>query len=135
MLKKILIVDDEPNIVKTLQSRLSFEKYGVVTAVDGLDGYEKAVAEQPDLIILDALMPGLTGYELVKKLRERDDKLAHIPIIVITARPSIKKFFSVWQIHGFLGKPFRTEDLLAQVHRFLRDTGEQSEHGTDAQNT
>ncbi|MDP3920499.1 MAG: response regulator transcription factor [Candidatus Omnitrophota bacterium] len=121
MPKKILIVDDEPNILKALESRLAHEKYAVVIASNGREGYEMAASEQPDLIIVDALMPEMTGYQLVDKLRERTDKMAKVPIIVISARPSIKKFFSIWKIHAFLEKPFGPEDLMARVRECLGD--------------
>ena len=67
--KKILIVEDEKILTKTMEERLSLEGFDVVKAYDGLEGLEKAMSENPDLIILDILLPNMNGIEMLKKLR------------------------------------------------------------------
>jgi len=84
MSKKILIVDDEPNIVKMVESRLKAEGYEIVTARDGQEGLDAARKEKPDLIILDIMMPKLDGYEVCRMLRA-DIQYNAIPIVMLTA--------------------------------------------------
>ena len=80
--RKILIVDDEKNIVDIIAFNLKKEGYTVITAADGEEGVQKAMEENPDLILLDIMMPKLDGYEVCKKIREKKNT----PIIMLTAR-------------------------------------------------
>lgn len=80
--RKILVVDDEKKIVDIIAYNLKKEGYAVLTAADGAEGYEKAVNENPDLILLDVMMPVLDGYDTCRKIR----KTLNTPIIMLTAR-------------------------------------------------
>jgi len=120
MAQKILIIDDEPSLIMLLRSRLLRRKYEVVTAADGVEGLEKAKSEKPDLIILDVLMPGLSGYQLVEKLREYEGTGRKTPIIVISARQHMKDFFKMEDILSFLVKPLNAEVLLSQIEEALQ---------------
>lgn len=80
--RKILIVDDEKNIVDIIAFNLKKEGYTVITATDGEEGVQKAMEENPDLILLDIMMPKMDGYEVCKKIREKKNT----PIIMLTAR-------------------------------------------------
>ena len=80
--RKILIVDDEKNIVDIIAFNLKKEGYTVITAADGEEGVQKAMEENPDLILLDIMMPKMDGYEVCKKIREKKNT----PIIMLTAR-------------------------------------------------
>ena len=113
--KKVLIIDDEPVIVKFLSNRLAANGYKVVTAEDGEEGYLKIKVEMPDLVLSDILMPRLTGYDLVQKLKKEKDGTEKIPVLIMTAKPSMKDFFSDWEIHGFIPKPIVPEDLLQKI--------------------
>ena len=83
MAKKVLVVDDDPNTVTFLSVALETNGYEPVTAVDGKDGFEKAVAEKPDLILLDVMMPKRTGFTLFKKLRKTEG-MEKVPVIMLT---------------------------------------------------
>ena len=81
--KRVLVVDDEPNIVDILRFNLEREGYEVITASDGLEGLSQARSQGPDLILLDVMMPEMDGFQVCQELR-REDKLT--PIIMLTAR-------------------------------------------------
>ena len=82
---KILVVDDEPNIVQTLKDRLEMNEYAVVTACNGDEGLKKVHQERPDLILLDVIMPILDGHEMLEKLRQNEWG-QDISVIMLTAR-------------------------------------------------
>src|SRR5215471_2359646 len=80
---KILIVEDEPNMVAGLRDNFEYEGYTVITALDGVEGLQRALDESPDLVVLDVMMPRMSGLEVCKQLRA---KRGSIPIIMLTAR-------------------------------------------------
>ncbi len=82
---RILIVEDEPNMVAGLRDNFEFEGYQVITAPDGVTGLERALSESPDLFILDVMMPRMSGLDVCKQLKS---KRPSIPIIMLTARTS-----------------------------------------------
>src|SRR5262245_2555489 len=86
---RILLVDDEPSIVKMVGKRLEVEGVEVLIAVDGQDGLTKARAESPDLIVLDLMLPQLNGYEVCTMLKQ-DTRYRHIPIVLFTAKAQEK---------------------------------------------
>jgi len=86
-MKRILVIDDLPENVFMLQDRLENEGYEVVTAYDGKTGIAKATNDMPDLILLDVMMPEMTGIEACRILKQ-DPATADIPIIIVTAKPS-----------------------------------------------
>jgi len=83
--KRILLIEDEPDILKTTAILLQTEGFEVLTAIDGIEGLEKARTENPDLIITDIMLPKLDGYKLCRMLKF-DEKYKNIPIIFFTAR-------------------------------------------------
>lgn len=117
--KTILLIDDEPNILKLLGKRLEANGYDVITAADGLEGYKKIKELKPDLVISDILMPHLTGYELLGRMKKEKDGTQDIPVIIITAKGKMREFFSDWQIHAFLTKPVIPAELLGKVRELL----------------
>jgi DNA-binding response OmpR family regulator len=122
MAYKILIVDDEPDILEMLNIRLSKNGYDVVTAVTGEECLEKTYAERPDLILLDVLLPGMSGLEVSKRLKN-DDSTKNIPIIMVTALIG-KDAAQTGLDRGakyFISKPFDPEELLAQIKRILEE--------------
>ena len=82
---RILLVDDEPSIVKMIGKRLEVEGYDVVVAVDGQEVLDKATTQTPDLIILDLMLPKLNGFEVCSRLKQ-DQQSRHIPIIIFTGK-------------------------------------------------
>lgn len=118
MKKKILVIDDEPNIMEVVQNRLEANDYIVVTAVDGEEGLEVARRERPDLILLDILMPRMDGYSFVLNLR-RDPALSRTPVIVLSAKDRMQGKFWLEGVTDYLLKPFKAEELLDKIRRYL----------------
>jgi len=113
---KILVVDDEPDIVRSLSIRLGSVGYEVSTAMDGLNATRKAIEEQPDLILLDIGMPAGNGHEVVERLRNIEET-CHIPIIYLTACTSDADYRKAREggVCKFITKPFDSDILLAAV--------------------
>ncbi|MBN1521145.1 MAG: response regulator [Candidatus Aureabacteria bacterium] len=120
MSRKILIVDDEPNIVFMLSHRLKQSGYEVVTGRDGQEALEMARKENPDIIILDLMLPKMNGYTVCGLLK-RDAAFSKIPVIMLTARAqeSDKKQGREAGADAYVKKPFKSEELLDIIERFL----------------
>jgi CheY-like chemotaxis protein len=121
MSKKILVADDEPDILRAIQFRLSKRGYEVVVATNGQEALDKIDQTKPDLVLLDFLMPVFSGLEVCKRLKENTSS-KKIPIIIISASPdrmSGKQMLS-FHIDGWIIKPFETEGLFQTVERFLQ---------------
>jgi DNA-binding response OmpR family regulator len=118
---KILVVEDEPNMVVGLRDNFEFEGYEVITARDGIEGLERALEESPDLVVLDVMMPRMSGLEVCKQLRA---KRASIPIIMLTARgQEVDKVVGLeLGADDYVTKPFSIRELLARVKAVLRRT-------------
>lgn len=118
--KKILIVDDEKNIANIIAFNLKKEGYQVVMAGDGQEGVEKAFSENPDLILLDIMMPKMDGYEACKKIREKKNT----PIIMLTARAEeVDKVLGLeLGADDYVTKPFGVRELMARIKANLRKT-------------
>jgi len=116
---KILIVEDEPNMVAGLRDNFEFEGYQVLTAPDGVAGLERALSETPDLVILDVMMPRMSGLDVCKQLKSRKP---HIPIIMLTARgQEVDKVVGLeLGADDYVTKPFSIRELLARVKAVLR---------------
>ena len=119
---KILIVDDEADLISTVQYRLKFAECDVVTASNGQEGLEKAAAEKPDLILLDTNMPVMNGHEMLERLRA-DPEMKDIPVIMLTARcePQDIAAASAWGISDYVTKPFDFAQLMDKIHAALKD--------------
>lgn len=120
-MKKILIVDDLPENVFMLQDRLEHEGYEIITAYDGSTGIEKARSETPDLILLDVMMPGITGLEVCETL-VNDPETKNIPIILVTAKVGAEDTKEGLEAGAFdyIKKPFNKVELLARVSSALK---------------
>jgi len=119
--KKILIIDDEPAFSEMLKLRLEANGYQVETAPDGASGLEKAAQSQPGLILLDVVMPGLDGFETLRRLH-RDPGTSRIPVVMLTARGEFKSITQAQQLGAadYLIKPPETNTLLQLVQRYVR---------------
>lgn len=117
---RVLIVDDEPNIVLSLQFLLSREGYDIDIARDGESALELAARRPPDLVVLDLMLPGLDGYEVCRRLRA-SAATAATKIVVVTARAREAERVRGLEegADAYVTKPFSTRELIATVGRFL----------------
>lgn len=117
---KVLVVDDEPNIVQTLQDRLEMNEYCVITAANGRDGLEKAIGEKPDIILLDVIMPVMDGHEMLEHLRKTEEG-RDIPVIMLTARSQNNDIARAMAcgIEDYIVKPFDLSELLEKIESIL----------------
>lgn len=120
-MKKILVIDDLPENVFILQDRLVQEGYEVITAYDGNSGLEKAFSSLPDLILLDVMMPDISGFEVCKILVS-DERTKHIPVILVTAKalPEDTKAGLEAGAFDYIKKPFNRVELMARVKSALK---------------
>ncbi len=120
MAKKVLIVDDEPSVVKMVEFRLKKEGLDVIIAKDGIEGLEKAEKETPDLILLDVTMPGMNGHEVLIKLKESDGTKS-IPVIMFTAKGQVEDVerSSREGAIDYIAKPYDSTTLLSKVKKAL----------------
>lgn len=121
---RILIVDDEERIVNFLRAKLNASGYDVFTASNGLEGLEQAQAQEPDLVVLDLLMPKMDGLEMLKELRS----FSTIPVIILTAKGADADRIRGFQLGAddYLPKPFNPDELVARIEAIKRrlDPGE-----------
>jgi DNA-binding response OmpR family regulator len=119
--KTILVVDDDPATLKLVGVILDQEGYDVVPARSGEEGLERARLQHPDLILLDVMMPGLDGYEVVQRLRT-DPATARVPILMLTAKSDLEDQITGFEVGAddYLTKPFRRHELTERVASVLR---------------
>jgi two-component system, OmpR family, alkaline phosphatase synthesis response regulator PhoP len=120
MPKKILAVDDERHIVRLVQVNLERAGYQVVTAFDGKEALQKVEDEQPDLVVLDVMMPYMDGFEVLQTLR-KNQSTRDLPVIMLTAKAQDADVFRGWQsgVDCYLTKPFNPMELIAFVKRIF----------------
>ncbi len=120
-MKRILVVDDLPENVFLLQDRLENEGYEVITAYDGKTGIAKAISDMPDLILLDVMMPEMSGIEACKILKQ-DPSTADIPIIIVTAKSGAEDAKEGLEAGAFdyIKKPFEKVEMLARINSALK---------------
>lgn len=128
--QKVLIVEDEKNIVDILRFNLRKEGYDTLEAFDGVTGLRLALEESPDLILLDLMLPEMNGFEVCKLLR---DKGKNTPVLIITAREEEKDKILGLDLGAddYITKPFDTKELVARVKAVLRRTQGPEEEKTD----
>jgi len=117
---KILIIDDEQDFVTVLSSRLNANNYQVLTAHDGLQGLGFVATECPDLIILDIVMPGMSGFEVLQKIRS-DPKTLRTPVLILSAKGDTESLIRAEQLGAtdYLIKPFDTQEFLNMVKKCI----------------
>jgi two-component system alkaline phosphatase synthesis response regulator PhoP/two-component system response regulator VicR len=125
--KKILAVDDERHIVRLVQVNLERAGFQVISAFDGKEALKKVESENPDLIVLDVMMPHMDGFEVLKHLKS-DEKTKDIPVVMLTAKAQDADVFRGWAsgVDCYLTKPFNPIELLTFVKRIFEsydDTG------------
>ena len=107
--QRVLLVDDEDRIVNFLALKLKVSGYEVLTANDGEKGLELARKADPDIMLLDIIMPGIDGIEVLKRLR----KFSDVPVIVLSAKERISE-------NAFMSNPFNPDDLVAKIKLILQ---------------
>jgi len=119
--KKILVIEDDGNLRETLSDVLETEGYSVVTSKDGLEGLRKTYVELPDLVILDIILPELSGLEVCKRLK-KDTQMKDIPIIYLTAKDQVTDKLLGLESGAeiYLTKPFDMDVLLEKIQNLLR---------------
>ena len=122
--KKILIVEDEPDMRELLRVHLATSGYEVFVASDGEEGMEETKSVGPDLIILDLMMPRIGGYEVCARLKT-DQRFQHIPILMFTARAGDLDRLMGFQCGAadYLPKPFNEDMLLGKIQKLLKGKG------------
>lgn len=123
---RILVVDDEREVVQSLAIRLRSKGYTVITAADGVEATQKALTELPDVIILDIGLPGGNGHVVAARIR-RSDVACKIPIIFLTARSTRDDFRRAYEtgVDRYLTKPYKPEDLMMVVEELTFDAKRQ----------
>lgn len=126
---KILVIDDDPDLQAAAKTVLESKSYQVVAALDGDEGLRKVVDERPDLIVLDVIMPGKTGFEVCRELKT-DPKyhfFSEIPVLLLTVYPDDREKAHLSMREGmlmeaedYLHKPFDPTELLSRVEELLR---------------
>ena len=118
-MEKILIVEDDPTMLRGLKDNFEFKGYRVVTAADGEDGLNAALNEKPDLIILDIMLPKINGYEVCRLIRKEE---LEMPIIMLTAKGEESDIVLGLNLGAddYVTKPFSIKELLARAAAFLR---------------
>ncbi|RMF38476.1 MAG: response regulator [Alphaproteobacteria bacterium] len=118
MAHRVLIVEDEPNIVESLSWILSREGFQVQTVGDGAAALRRIVAMKPDLVILDAMLPGRSGFEILRDIRA-DAAIAATPVIMLTARSQAHDREAARQLGAdlFIAKPFSNADVVESARR------------------
>lgn len=120
--KRVLVCDDDPVILRLLEVNLELEGYDVLSATNGLEAVEVATAEDPDLVILDIMMPRMDGYEACERIKA-NDKTKDTPIIFLSAKAQLADIDrgTVSGVSEYLTKPFDPAELAAVIERLVRD--------------
>jgi DNA-binding response OmpR family regulator len=113
--QRVLVADDDPRIVRFIRLKLTASGYQVFTATSGAEALELVAREKPDIMILDVIMPGIDGFEVLQKL----SALSDLPVIVFSARPDNGPKALSLGASDFLVKPFDIDDLVGRIQRTL----------------
>ena len=119
--KRILVVDDEVDLVETVRFSLELEGYDVLVADNGEEALNQARKENPDLILLDLMLPKLDGYKVCRLLKF-DERYKHIPILMLTAKTQEKDKATGMETgaNEYITKPFEMDELMKKVKNYLR---------------
>jgi two-component system KDP operon response regulator KdpE len=113
--KRVLVVDDEPGVLRFINVGLSLAGYEVITSSSGEEALKLVKSAMPDIILLDLIMVPLSGFEVLEKLRE----FSQVPVIMFTARSDLGAQALKAGANGFIAKPFRPEQLVQKIGEFL----------------
>ena len=118
MQKRVLVIDDDTSLQDLMQAILELKDFEVILAENGQDALEKLAKKQPDLILLDLMMPGMDGYSFAEELQRRG-LCAAVPILVLTADVSAKPQVEQLGINSFVTKPFELRGFLQEVSKLM----------------
>lgn len=118
-MKKILLIEDEPGLILTLTKRLETEGYEVAVADNGLDGFNEAISNSYDLLVLDVMLPGMDGFDICRDLRKHKE---HLPVLMLTARSQTSDKIVGFKLGAddYLTKPFQMGELVVRIEALLR---------------
>lgn len=125
----VVCIEDEPEMIDLIKLILGRQGYSVAGASGGREGLELVARTQPDLVLLDLMMPDIDGWEVYQQMRA-DEQMKHIPVIVVTAKAqSIDKVLGlhIAKVNDYITKPFGPSELLSSVIRVLREVGIEAE--------
>ena len=122
--RKVLIVDDEPNIVTALEFLLKRSGYDVRLAANGAEALEQVESYRPDVVLMDVMMPIKSGFEVCQRMRERPE-LAHIKVVMLSAKGSEAEVSKGLSLGAdlYITKPFSTQELVATINRLFEPGG------------
>jgi two-component system OmpR family response regulator len=131
---RLLVVDDEPNIVELLSASLRYAGFEVATARSGTEAVRVAEEFQPDLLVLDVMMPGMNGFDVVRRLRADSRR---VPVLFLTARDSTEDKITGLTLGGddYVTKPFSLEEVIARIRAILRRFAVEKEQTPSARKT
>jgi two-component system, OmpR family, response regulator len=131
---RLLVVDDEPNIVELLSASLRYAGFDVATARSGTEAVRVAAEFQPDLLVLDVMMPGMNGFDVVRRLRGDGRR---VPVLFLTARDSTEDKITGLTLGGddYVTKPFSLEEVIARIRAILRRFSIEKEQAPTAHRT
>ncbi|MEW6685142.1 MAG: response regulator [Candidatus Edwardsbacteria bacterium] len=123
MVKKVLVVDDEPYIARVIRFKLEQEGFTVISAGNGLEGLQRMKEEKPDLVILDVMMPGMDGFEVYRQMKE-EEELKKIPVIILTAKGQEVDRQKGLELGAadYITKPFSPTKLLQQIKTIVGES-------------
>ena len=122
--RSVLVCDDDPLLLDLLEYKLGMRGYAVRRALNGEEALSGLAEARPDIVVLDAMMPIIDGFEVLRRVRE-DDSLKDIPILMLTARKQERDVVSALELGAsdYLVKPFSPEELVARLARLLNSSG------------
>lgn len=125
--KRVLVVDDEESILELVEYHLQRAGFEVALATTGVEGYRMATATNPDLVVLDLMLPDMDGFEVCRRIRRKSD----VPVLMLTARADDVDKIVGLEIGAddYVTKPFNPRELVARVRALLRRAGHSAEHG------
>lgn len=118
MAKRILVVDDDPTLIKVVKPFLENHGYAVHVATDGEEGIEEIKKQLPELIVLDVKMPKMNGYTFIFEMKKIPNA-SKIPVIVLTSKEGMAEIFKIEGVKEYILKPFKPEILLTAVNKHL----------------
>ncbi len=126
--KMVLVVDDEPHIVRLVEVNLQRAGYQVITASSGAEALEKISDEKPDLVTLDILMPEMDGFEVLRSIRSHPST-EDLPVVILSQLARHEDVFKGWQegCNSYVAKPFNPRELLGFIERIFNSQVEESE--------
>ncbi len=122
--KKLLVIDDELDLLEVIKFRLESDGYEVFAASDGMTGIKRAEENMPDLIVLDIMMPGLNGFEVLRKLRDKDSPVKDVPVVMLscsTEEQRAEKISRDLGAEAYIIKPYRHEEMMYIIERLIAD--------------